>query len=129
MPLPVAAQDTLASACRRPSEDLAIFRGTLAGLPVLQLLELMERIGCTGRLLLFRDCATLNLDWFHGRVIVRGARRAFAIASQWHDGDFELLPITFDGNPPTLSVAELTIDVAREIDERSRQSMASAARL
>ena len=126
MPLPVTQQDSLASACRRPPEDVAVFRGELSGVRLMPLLELMERIGCTGRLMLFRGCATLSFDWIHGRIVAAGAHRTYSIASEWRDGEFELLPISFVGQPPTVSVAELALEVAREIDERSPRKLANS---
>ena len=118
MPLSASVQDQLATRSRRPPDDLAVFRGSLCGIDVIPLLLLMEGIRWTGRLLLFRDGATLHIDWIQGRIVVLGARWAVEVASQWDDGAFELLPISFDGNPPTMSVTELTLDVAREVDER-----------
>jgi hypothetical protein len=58
-------------------------------------------------------------DWRRPAGPHRRARRAvcrrgrFAVAGRC----FELSPISFDGKPVTVSVAELMIDVAREPDE------------
>jgi hypothetical protein len=100
----------------------------LAGIRVVALLELLERIGCTGRLMLHRGCATLSLDLIHGRIVAEGARRTFAVTCEWRDGEFELLPISFAGHPPTCSVAELALHMAHEIDERARQQVVETVR-
>ena len=118
-------QATLANACRKPPDDRAIFEGSLAVIGVVPLLELLERSGRSGRLVLRHGAAWVAIDWVQGRIAGGrafdgdGACRALEIALAWQDGTFELLPVAFDGPRADYTVAQLLLEstIPQEVPE------------